>query len=165
MSDTLAPSSSSLSSSGSIPPSSKSAAQPIPDFTSAGMPDDFGTFDAPEGDLANDMFSGGVVPQPESPFGTGSVAPAGDMFSSPTGETPSFGSGFEASATSTFPAAAKTEAEYKPGIVIALISLTVLLVFPCIMLLDLMRNIWSWGEPFVINSALMDMIAGMVGWK
>ncbi|GHT38693.1 hypothetical protein FACS189427_12970 [Planctomycetales bacterium] len=159
------------SSSKPVPPSSKSAAQPMPDFTSTGTADDFGTFDAPDGDLANDMFSGGVVPQPESPFGTsGSAAPADEMlgngvFSSPAGETSSFGSGFEVSATSTFPAAAKTEAEYKPGVVIALISLTVLLVFPCIMLLDLMRNIWSWGEPFVINSALMDMIVGMVGLK
>ncbi|MCL2744564.1 MAG: helix-turn-helix domain-containing protein [Planctomycetaceae bacterium] len=141
----------------------KPAPPPALDFGNAPA-DDFGVFNAPDGDMANDMFGNGVVPQQETPFAAEGAAPAGDGMFESTG-TPDAGFGGFSDAQSGFPTASlpKTEAEYGTGTVLSLITLTVIMIFPGIMLLDLIRNIWSWNEPFVINSALMDMIGNMLG--
>lgn len=50
------------------------------------------------------------------------------------------------------------------GMVVGLLSLCFLLVMLCgMMMIDLMRNMWSWNQPFNINSGLIDGILGLLG--
>jgi excisionase family DNA binding protein len=59
--------------------------------------------------------------------------------------------------------AAVPEEEYSTGMLIALISALVVMSLPGIMLLDTMVHMWSWGDPFILNSILMGTIAGWFG--
>ncbi|MDR1290249.1 MAG: helix-turn-helix domain-containing protein [Planctomycetaceae bacterium] len=52
------------------------------------------------------------------------------------------------------------EVQYSPLIVGSLIAAAVLLIFPCVMLLDLISNIWGWNESIPINSPIMNLITG-----
>jgi len=53
--------------------------------------------------------------------------------------------------------------EYSTGMLIALISLLVLMLLPGLMLIDTMVHMWSWSDPFPLNSLLMGTIAGWFG--
>lgn len=52
------------------------------------------------------------------------------------------------------------QANYSGGGVIAMGVCILLLSLGGMMLFDLVRNIWSWDQPFVLTSSLMNMIAG-----
>ncbi|MDR2437787.1 MAG: helix-turn-helix domain-containing protein [Planctomycetaceae bacterium] len=54
-----------------------------------------------------------------------------------------------------------TEFTYTPWHIFWIVFATVFLIPPGIMILDLIIHIWSWGEPFVINSSIMDLLVGM----
>lgn len=56
-----------------------------------------------------------------------------------------------------------SEEEYSTGMLITLVSALVVMLLCGIMLLDTMVHMWSWGEPFILNSILMDTIAGWFG--
>ncbi len=116
----------------------------------------------------------GAVPF-ESPFGAAADMPSFDAGSpgvgfgaAPVGAG-AFGAGPSVDFASTGPAftpqATSTEADYGPGTVVALFFAAFLLVCSGVMVLDLIIHIWSWGEPFVISSTLMNMIAEMAGLK
>ena len=51
----------------------------------------------------------------------------------------------------------------------AVIALGLLCVVPVglagLMVYDLVRNMWSWNQPAVLSSPIVNMIAGMLGWK
>jgi excisionase family DNA binding protein len=55
------------------------------------------------------------------------------------------------------------EEEFSKGMLIAMAFALVILLLPGIMLVDAMMNMWSWNQPFILNSALMGMIAGVLG--
>ncbi|MDR0704320.1 MAG: helix-turn-helix domain-containing protein [Planctomycetaceae bacterium] len=56
-----------------------------------------------------------------------------------------------------------TEIPYASGDIVLIVLALVLLILPGIMIMDLIIHIWSWGEPFVINSSVMDLVVGMFG--
>ncbi len=58
-------------------------------------------------------------------------------------------------------AAALPEAPYAPGIVVAMGFCVAFLAFAGMMSFDLLRNMWSWQQPYDFNSALMDMVLSM----
>lgn len=57
-------------------------------------------------------------------------------------------------------AAAGPEQPYSVANILGLGSSVVLLILAGTMMLDMMRNIWSWEESFSLNSSLMDAILG-----
>lgn len=120
-------------------------------------------FGAPIGDASG-------LPGVESPFGAmpgmdgaaGGVpnfdVPGGGAFAggaAPVGEFVSSGPAFTAPLS--------TEANYSPLLVACLVCAACLLAVPGIMLLDLIVHIWSWKQPFVINSTLMNTLCEMIG--
>ena len=90
--------------------------------------------------------SGGGFGGPATAFGAGTTA---DFVSAPA---------FSATPTST-------EASYGPFSVVCLIFVACVLALSGVMILDLIIHIWSWGEPFVISSTLMNMLADMAGLR
>ncbi|GHT42211.1 excisionase [Planctomycetales bacterium] len=80
------------------------------------------------------------------PFGGGSAAAQGGSFSQPAS-----------------PAAKASTEEFSQGSLIAMACALVVLIIPAIMLFDTIANLWSWQEPFILNSVLMDTIAGWFG--
>ncbi|MDR1140684.1 MAG: helix-turn-helix domain-containing protein [Planctomycetaceae bacterium] len=56
-----------------------------------------------------------------------------------------------------------TEIAYTSWQVFFIVLATIFLILPGMMIMDLIIHIWSWGEPFVINSSIMDLLVGM--WK
>ncbi|MDR2755905.1 MAG: helix-turn-helix domain-containing protein [Planctomycetaceae bacterium] len=56
---------------------------------------------------------------------------------------------------------ATTEFTYTSWHIFWIVFATVFLILPGMMILDLIIHIWSWGEPFVINSSIMDILVGM----
>lgn len=126
---------------------------------------------------AEDIFSGPGVASPFMPADNGAASAmpdAGDAFmggAATAGAAASpFGGGATdgefVSSTPAFAAApAPVEANYSPMLVACLVIVAGLLVLPGMMLVDLIMHIWSWDEPFVVNSTLMDLICGMVGLK
>jgi len=55
------------------------------------------------------------------------------------------------------------EEEYSAGMLIALISAIAVMMLPGLMLIDTMVHMWSWSDPFILNSVLMSTIAGWFG--
>ncbi|MDR3232386.1 MAG: helix-turn-helix domain-containing protein [Planctomycetaceae bacterium] len=55
------------------------------------------------------------------------------------------------------------EYQYTNGALTAIIIAAVLLVLPGMMLADIVAGMWSWHEPFILNSVLMNTIAGWFG--
>jgi len=53
--------------------------------------------------------------------------------------------------------------EYTPGMLIALAAALVFMLLPAVMMLDTMIHMWSWGDPFILNSLWMSTIAGIFG--
>jgi excisionase family DNA binding protein len=61
------------------------------------------------------------------------------------------------------PKAAAPAEEYSTGMLIALVAAVFVMLFPGMMLIDNMTHMWSWNEPFILNSILMDTISGLFG--
>jgi hypothetical protein len=105
---------------------------------------DLGDMDAPAaGILSEDAFA-------EVPMGEASLEE-----DYPTGDD----AGLEMAG---YPAAAR-DAEYSVMNIVGLGSCVVLLLFGSIVMLDMIRNIWSWDENFALNDSLLDSILGMFG--
>ena len=99
------------------------------------------------------------VPNAAEPMpGSGFGSPAGGFGAGAPGEFVSSGPAFNPTPTSMEPS-------YGPVSVVILFFLASVLALSGVMVLDLIIHIWSWGEPFVISSTLMDMLAGMAGLK
>lgn len=76
------------------------------------------------------------------------AAPAGDL-----------GVGYAPSAVG----AAAAEMPYSLWNVLSLTGVTILLVLSGVMMLDMLRNIWSWQESYSVNSSLLDALLGWFG--
>lgn len=61
------------------------------------------------------------------------------------------------------PTAAFPEAPYSVWNVVGLAFCVIFLILTGMMVYDLLRNMWSWGGPYPINSSLMDTILGLLG--
>jgi len=103
-------------------------------------------------------FDSGAAPSPHpieapasDPFGMGAPdSPMSDVFTPPI--------------VSAAPKkAAQQEAEYSTGMLITLACALAALLLPGIMLIDTMAHMWSWNEPFILNSILMDTISSVLG--
>jgi hypothetical protein len=59
--------------------------------------------------------------------------------------------------------AAATDGTYSVWNILSLTLCVLLLAVGGMMMVDLMRNMWSWNETYSVNSALMDGILGALG--
>jgi excisionase family DNA binding protein len=67
-------------------------------------------------------------------------------------------------ATGMMPVGVPVEETAFPGWVIGLMSVSMIMLVMCgIMIFDLLRNMWSWGETYTLNSALMDVLTPILG--
>lgn len=56
-----------------------------------------------------------------------------------------------------------TESQYTLGNILLLMAPTILLILAGIMMLDMVRNIWSWDETYSLNSSMLEALLGMFG--
>lgn len=106
--------------------------------------DGFGGMDF--GGFGSEFQQAPSAPASDDPFGTGTP----DVFSAPI-------------ATVSPKAAATPAEEYSTGTLVALVAALVMMLPAGLMLLDTIVRMWSWTEPFVLNSILMDTISGLFG--
>ncbi|MDR1486024.1 MAG: helix-turn-helix domain-containing protein [Planctomycetaceae bacterium] len=57
------------------------------------------------------------------------------------------------------------EVQYTPFMVGSFIAASVLLILPCVMLLDVVSNIWGWNESIPVNSPILNLIGDFIGIK
>ena len=89
------------------------------------------------------------------------TAPLGSPESMTTMSQPTaFGAGEYVQPLTTSAAPTATEPTYGAGSIVMLLICTFCLVICGWMSLDLIVHIWSWDKPFVINSTIMDFVAG-----
>ncbi len=97
----------------------------------------------------------------EQGFGLGvAEAPLGGFAPTPAAGRPSFA---ESPAAGGPGAVYAPEPQYSTGVVVGLAFCALFLAFAGMMSFDLLRNMWSWQEPYTFNSALMDMVLGLFG--
>jgi len=65
--------------------------------------------------------------------------------------------------TTGYAVAARAEGEYTTMNIVALCCATVLLLLITVMMLDLIRNIWSWDSNLALNDSMLDSILGLFG--
>jgi hypothetical protein len=61
--------------------------------------------------------------------------------------------------------AVRSESEYSLMNLLGLGSAAMLLALGSMLLIDIVRNIWSWNQPFALNSPLLDGLCGLFGLK
>jgi len=97
-----------------------------------------------------DMLGDDAVVLEEDP-GVGEDAEAASMAgAAPLGGAPSIG-------------AVGPEQQYTVWNVVGLSFVTLMLAITGMMLMDVIRSMWSWNEAYTVNSAIMDTIVGMFG--
>ena len=70
---------------------------------------------------------------------------------------------FAAPVATVTPKTVVPPSEYSTGILVSLVFALAAMLLPGLMLIDTMVHMWSWGEPFILNSILMDTISGAFG--
>lgn len=70
--------------------------------------------------------------------------------------------GFAQGAPPPQAAAATTEAPYTVWNIVSLSFCAVFLILVGMMMYDLLRNMWSWGGPYEVNSSIMDFILSLL---
>jgi hypothetical protein len=60
-------------------------------------------------------------------------------------------------------AGAGAEAQYGPGAIALLTCCGLFMALGSFMMIDMIRNIWSWDENYAVNSSLLDALLGMFG--
>jgi hypothetical protein len=53
------------------------------------------------------------------------------------------------------------ETSFSTWNIVGLACCTLLLAISGMMMIDLLRNIWSWSEPYSLNSSLIDGVLGL----
>jgi excisionase family DNA binding protein len=79
------------------------------------------------------------------------------------GLAPAASSAAFAATAGAAPAMAAAETPYPVWVVLLMGTCTVFLALCGMMMYDLVRNMWSWNEPYKVNSAIMDAIMGLFG--
>ncbi|MCL2005195.1 MAG: helix-turn-helix domain-containing protein [Planctomycetaceae bacterium] len=117
-------------------------------------PDDFGGF----GGFGGADFDDAMPLQPAA------AIKESDPFAVRTSMQPdAFGTPLVSATSSALSKRAGLEEEYSTGMLVALASALVVMLLPGMMLIDTMAHLWSWGDPFVLNSVLMGTISGLLG--
>jgi hypothetical protein len=103
------------------------------------------------------------VAMSESPSGVD--ATEGGMLEEDFAEVAPAGAPAETAVTTTgaVVSVASSEPDYNAWNLMSLGFCLFLLALGGMMMFDLVRNMWSWNEPFAVNSTLMDGILGMLG--
>jgi excisionase family DNA binding protein len=120
---------------------------------SGGVELGFGADDASPFNFGGDLSSAGAAPAPgdfgttEGPFGSGGFT--SDAFA-PVSAGPTV-------------SVTQVSEEYSTRVLISLAAAVCVLILPGLMLVDMMASMWSWNEPFALNSAIMSTIAGWFG--
>ena len=114
---------------------------------------------------AEDSESGSQIIELDEPF-EDSAEPlitdeAEEPFLEEAGEPAEADQAFAATAAVGVGSAAETE--YSIWNVLGLVLIFIVLAPTGVMMLDLIRNMWSWNEPYALNSQLMDAILSMFG--
>ena len=92
--------------------------------------------------------------------------PAFESSAAPNSSKSPFGGGAAPTGTSTSTGRPLFEAQYSGWTVVALASFGIVPVsLAGMMVFDLVRNISTWDNPAVLSSPIMNMIAGILGWK
>ena len=122
------------------------------EFSNAAQDDPFGQADFGASDFGG--FDSGIQASPgattSDPFGSGGSPFPESAFSAPT---PSI-------------SVKKPEGsaeEYSSGMLAFLIGTLVMMLLPGYMLIDTMTHMWSWDDPSLLSSMLMNMISGWFG--
>jgi len=89
--------------------------------------------------------------------GEDAVVLSEDFGAAPAGE---LGVGY---APTGAPSAAAVEMPYSTANILSLFFVTLLLFLVGVMMLDMVRSIWSWQEPYTISSSLLDALLGIFG--
>jgi excisionase family DNA binding protein len=77
---------------------------------------------------------------------------------------PMMGAAAPALATSAVPAGVYvTETPYPVWVVVMMFFCVLFMALCGMMMYDLVRNMWSWNQPYTVNSSIMDLIMGMFG--
>ncbi len=71
--------------------------------------------------------------------------------------------GDDAGMAPAYAPAARGEGEYSVWNIVGLGSCMFLLLFSVVLMLDMVRNIWSWDENLALNDSLLDSLLGMFG--
>ena len=122
-------------------------AESVKDADSFGHGNDFGAFPGFDSDLHQTSPSASAGAS--DPFGA-SASAFPETFTAPV------------ASVSSSRAAVPAE-EYSTGMLIALALACVVMLFTGVLLFDTMQHMWSWSEPFMINSFFMDQIANLFG--
>jgi hypothetical protein len=83
---------------------------------------------------------------------------ADDLLGAGAGLTPAAVAG---PATLGAATAAQPEVQFGVGVVSFLCTCVILLCLCGIMVFDIVRNMWSWGEPYTLNSTLIEGLTGL----
>ena len=55
------------------------------------------------------------------------------------------------------------ETPYPVWVVVMMFFCVLSMALCGMMMYDLVRNMWSWNQPYTVNSSIMDLIMGMFG--
>lgn len=117
--------------------------------------DDFGGSPFGEADLGGSDFGPAPLTDDFAPIDAGPSV--GDPLGASIGEL--------SQPVATAAAPARLEATYSGGAIALMFVCLFLLTFTGMFMLDLLRNMWSWDQPVVITSPIMEAIASAIGFK
>ena len=83
-----------------------------------------------------------------------------DPFTEVTEEAPAVTPSAVSSAAAAAPA---EEGDFSAWNIVGLSMLSAFMAICGLLALDVIRNIWSWNQPFSVNSSLMDFLVGLLG--
>ncbi len=90
-----------------------------------------------------------------------------EMFAEEAGEPALLAEDHEAAADEfgqpAYAVAPRADSEYSLMNILALGSCLVLLLFGSVLMLDMIRNIWSWDHSLALNDSLLDSLLGLFG--
>ena len=110
------------------------------------------------------MFGSPIGMEPSLGFDAAAAPTAAGPQAGPFGAGPGPSGEFVAQ-TPAFASSTVAEPSYNTLAIVGLVCCAFALVLCGCISLDLIFHIWSWEEPFVINSTIMDLVAGVAGLK
>ena len=104
--------------------------------------------------------AGSMAAMLDEDFGAPAAVDMG--MSAPAGESPFMAGQPAVEGAAVSPSAYSFEAPYSVWQIVGLAFCVFLLMMCGMMIFDLLRTMWSWDEPFTVNSGLMDTILGWI---
>ena len=104
---------------------------------------------------------GGAAPEAgaaDDPLGAGGFAGPSEPFQDAFSAAPAVSVSSAASKKPSVPAE-----DYSTGMLVSMAIALVVMLLPCVLLIDTMVNMWSWNQPFIVNGLLMEQITNLLG--